>query len=116
MSKYINPYTDFGFKKLFGEEGNKELLIDFLNELLPAHHQIADLTFQNVELLPDLDYIGIQQITATAEEEGFEKGREQERIEMVIKLWKKNKTKTEISDLLDIPLEIVTQIIEKHDE
>jgi len=20
MSKYINPYTDFGFKKLFGEE------------------------------------------------------------------------------------------------
>ena len=30
MPKYINPYTDFGFKKLFGEEANKELLIDFL--------------------------------------------------------------------------------------
>jgi hypothetical protein len=37
MAKYINPYTDFGFKKLFGEEGNKDLLIDFLNQLLPAH-------------------------------------------------------------------------------
>ncbi|TAE03546.1 MAG: hypothetical protein EAZ97_01340 [Bacteroidetes bacterium] len=35
MAKYINPYTDFGFKKLFGEEGNKDLLIDFLNQLLP---------------------------------------------------------------------------------
>ena len=24
-AKYINPYTDFGFKKLFGEEANKEI-------------------------------------------------------------------------------------------
>lgn len=53
MAKYINPYTDFGFKKLFGEEGNKNLLIDFLNQLLPLHHQIADLTVQNVEQMPD---------------------------------------------------------------
>jgi predicted transposase/invertase (TIGR01784 family) len=53
MSKYINPYTDFGFKKLFGEEGNKALLIDFLNQLLPARHQISEITFQNVEALPD---------------------------------------------------------------
>ncbi len=53
MAKYINPYTDFGFKKLFGEEGNKDLLIDFLNQLLPAHHQIADLNFRNTENLAD---------------------------------------------------------------
>lgn len=32
--KFINPFTDFGFKKLFGTEPNKDLLIDFLNELL----------------------------------------------------------------------------------
>ncbi len=31
--KYINPYTDFGFKKLFGTEMNKDLLISFLNAL-----------------------------------------------------------------------------------
>jgi predicted transposase/invertase (TIGR01784 family) len=54
MAKYINPYTDFGFKKLFGEEGNKDLLIDFLNQLLPTHHQIMDLNFRNVENLADL--------------------------------------------------------------
>ncbi len=33
-SKYLNPFTDYGFKKLFGEEPNKNLLLDFLNELL----------------------------------------------------------------------------------
>jgi len=54
MARYINPYTDFGFKKLFGEEANKDLLMDFLNQLLPPHHQIADLSFKNVENLPDL--------------------------------------------------------------
>jgi predicted transposase/invertase (TIGR01784 family) len=33
--KYMNPYTDFGFKRLFGMEANKDLLTDFLNEFLP---------------------------------------------------------------------------------
>lgn len=32
-SKYINPFTDFGFKKIFGEEASKPLLLDFLNAL-----------------------------------------------------------------------------------
>lgn len=53
MSKYINPYTDFGFKKLFGEEANKDLLIDFLNQLVETKHQIADLVFKNPEKLPN---------------------------------------------------------------
>ena len=51
--KYLNPFTDFGFKKLFGSEPNKELLIDFLNQLLPAHHQIQDLTYVRNELMGD---------------------------------------------------------------
>jgi len=51
--KYFNPYTDFGFKKLFGEEGSKDLLMDFLNQLLPDYHQIAELTFKNTEVLSD---------------------------------------------------------------
>ena len=53
VAKYFNPYTDFGFKKLFGEEGSKDLLIDFLNQLLPLHHQIQQLTFKNTENLSD---------------------------------------------------------------
>jgi predicted transposase/invertase (TIGR01784 family) len=51
--RYLNPYTDFGFKKLFGEEANKDLLTDFLNQLLPEHHQIAELNFKNSEALPN---------------------------------------------------------------
>ncbi len=46
-AKYLNRYTDFGFKKLFGEEASKDLLIDFLNQLLPNHHQIAMLRLKN---------------------------------------------------------------------
>jgi hypothetical protein len=53
MTKFINPYTDFGFKKLFGEEANKDLLIDFLNQLLPLHHQIRELEFRNGENMGD---------------------------------------------------------------
>ncbi len=37
--RYLHPLTDFGFKKLFGTEPNKVLLIDFLNQVLPQHHQ-----------------------------------------------------------------------------
>ncbi|MDD5215121.1 MAG: Rpn family recombination-promoting nuclease/putative transposase [Methylococcales bacterium] len=53
ISKYFNPYTDFGFKKLFGEEASKDLLIDFLNQLLPPQHQIAQLSFKNPENFSD---------------------------------------------------------------
>ena len=47
--KYINLFTDFGFKKAFGEEASKEHLISFLNTLLPEHHQIHELQFCNNE-------------------------------------------------------------------
>jgi predicted transposase/invertase (TIGR01784 family) len=47
--RYINPFTDFGFKKLFGTEFNKELLIDFLNQVLGEREQIRDLTYLNTE-------------------------------------------------------------------
>ncbi len=52
IEKYINPFTDFGFKKLFGEELNKDLLLDFLNELLREEQgQIKDLTYLKTEHL-----------------------------------------------------------------
>ena len=50
--KYIDPFTDFGFKRIFGQEANKDILIAFLNAILPSHHQIADLQFLNNELTP----------------------------------------------------------------
>ncbi|MEL6555408.1 MAG: Rpn family recombination-promoting nuclease/putative transposase [Cyanobacteria bacterium J06621_11] len=47
--RYINPLTDFGFKRLFGSETNKALLIDFLNVVLPEEHTISNLSFRNSE-------------------------------------------------------------------
>lgn len=26
MSRYINPFTDFGFKRIFGDEANTDIL------------------------------------------------------------------------------------------
>ena len=53
MSRYINFYTDFAFKKFFGTEANKEFLISFLNALLELNgeKEIADLTYLNTEQL-----------------------------------------------------------------
>ena len=47
--RYINPYTDFGFKKLFGTAMNKELLISFLNALFAGREVVKDITYLNVE-------------------------------------------------------------------
>ncbi len=50
--KYISPFTDFGFKKLFGTEPNKDILMDFLNELLKKETgKIIDLTYLSLEQL-----------------------------------------------------------------
>src|SRR5688572_3337165 len=50
-ARYLNPFTDFGFKKLFGEEASKPLLMDFLNALLPLAYPITELSFRNAEQL-----------------------------------------------------------------
>jgi predicted transposase/invertase (TIGR01784 family) len=51
--KYINPFTDYGFKRLFGEEPNKDLLLDFLNELLKEKEgTITELSYLPNEKLP----------------------------------------------------------------
>jgi predicted transposase/invertase (TIGR01784 family) len=65
--RYVNPFTDFGFKKLFGEEAHKHLLVDFLNALLPAKHQISDLEYTKNEATGDttLDRRAIFDIACT---------------------------------------------------
>ena len=54
MGRFINPFTDFGFKFLFGREVEKELLIDFLNDLLVGEHVITDIQFLNSEQQPEV--------------------------------------------------------------
>ena len=52
--EFINPFTDFGFKRIFGQEISKEILIDFLNLLLNGEQSIVSLSFKNPELQPDI--------------------------------------------------------------
>jgi predicted transposase/invertase (TIGR01784 family) len=56
MDKYINPFTDFGFKKLFGEEATKDLLLDFLNAVLHEEEgEITSLEFSKNEHLGKME-------------------------------------------------------------
>mgnify|MGYP001040701901 CR=1 FL=1 len=52
MAKFINPFTDVGFKRIFGQEINKDLLIDFLNALLEGEKHVQDITFLDKEQIP----------------------------------------------------------------
>lgn len=49
MGKFINPFSDWGFKLIFGQEITKDLLISFLNDLLKGEHTITDITFKDKE-------------------------------------------------------------------
>ncbi|TAE72573.1 MAG: Rpn family recombination-promoting nuclease/putative transposase [Bacteroidetes bacterium] len=49
----INPKIDLVFKKLFGSEENKDLLLSLVNSILPPHQQIASLILKNPYNLSD---------------------------------------------------------------
>ena len=49
MGRYINPFTDIGFKIVFGQEASKPLLLNFLNSLLKGAEQIVDITYSDKE-------------------------------------------------------------------
>ena len=51
IGRYVNPYTDFGFKLLFGTPVNKDLLIGFLNALFRGEQEVTDVTYLNAEQL-----------------------------------------------------------------
>ncbi len=54
--RYIDPYTDFGFKKLFGCDMNKDLLISFLNALLNGEQTVKEVTYLNPEQIGINEY------------------------------------------------------------
>jgi len=49
--KYIDPFTDFGFKQIFGNENHKNILISFLNDLLDLKYKIISIEYRNLEQL-----------------------------------------------------------------
>ncbi len=49
----INPRVDFAFKKLFGSEENKDLLISLINSIVSEKDQVADVVLKNPYNLAD---------------------------------------------------------------
>ena len=83
--------TDFGFKRIFGTDPNKELLINFLNSLFDGEEVIKDVKYLNSDNVGDVSlkaYRDIKNSLDTAKEEGRAEGREEGRAEgiaMVVK-------------------------------
>ena len=53
--RYINPYTDYGFKYFFGTEPNKDLTLHLVNALLQGREVIKSLTLLPTEQLGDTE-------------------------------------------------------------
>lgn len=53
MTKFVNPFTDKGFKIVFGQEICKPLLVEFLNDLLDGERTIRDISFMDKEMMPE---------------------------------------------------------------
>jgi len=55
MQKFLNPRNDVAFKRLFGSEKNKDILISLLNEVLKSqfHRSIVDVTYLKTYQDPD---------------------------------------------------------------
>lgn len=51
-SIYLNPFLDISFKKLFGEEDAKDILIGFLNDVFNGERVIKEIFYMNGEILP----------------------------------------------------------------
>lgn len=50
-SKYVYPFSDYSFKKLFGRQASKKILIDFLNALIKPEKPIVNINYLNTEAL-----------------------------------------------------------------
>ena len=48
--RYVDILSDAGFKAVFGDRGNKEVLIGLLNVLLPEHRKVKDISYSTTEI------------------------------------------------------------------
>ena len=56
VTKFLDPKNDYAFKRIFGTEKNKQILVHFLNDILafPKGEQIQQVTFLKPMLDPDV--------------------------------------------------------------
>jgi predicted transposase/invertase (TIGR01784 family) len=80
-ARYVNPYTDFGFKKLFGEEANAEIA-NFTPHQLAEYEESLKI-YRDLKGVIDTSYEeGIEEGIQIGEERGLQKGIKKEKIEI----------------------------------
>ena len=50
VQRYVDILTDAGLKAVFGDQRNKDVLVDMLNVILPPHRKVADITYETTEI------------------------------------------------------------------
>ena len=134
--KYINPYTDFGFKKLFGTEMNKDLLISFLNALFNnSEREIENVQYLNGENLgqrlfdqaeiakysdaerrlyeaSQKEYWDYTSTLETAERKGEVKGAQKEKIETIHRLQAMGLSIEQIAQGADMEVKEVKKLLQ----
>lgn len=69
--KFLDPKNDVAFRKIFGDENKKDILISFLNNILEfagTDKEIVDITIQNPYLLPKLKGLNVAILNVNAED------------------------------------------------
>jgi predicted transposase YdaD len=128
--QFINPFTDFGFKKLFGEEGNKDLLKNlpdleevpelFQKGILTKVFKVADMSNLTREERRAYEesvkqYRDLRNVTDTAfydgKIEGFAEGAERTKWNGIKKAMRRGKlSDEEIAEDFEVSIEYVQQV------
>ncbi len=58
IPRYIDPTSDFGFKRIFASEPNKDILVAFVNEFFKGRKTIVDLVYDKNEFVGDIEEMG----------------------------------------------------------
>lgn len=107
--KYINPFTDFGFKKLFGTEPNK--LQEKIFQRLFDAAEIAKFTLEEKEQYEESlkSYRDLKNVIDTS----FGEGKIEEKIQGIIKALKRGKLSIEeIAEDFSTTVEFVLKVKE----
>ena len=135
--KYAELLCDFMFKRLFGSESNKDVLIDFLNMILQDHEMVdipqifQKADFKRLFILSEIDnftaeeyseyqksltrmsdyYNIIESAEKRAREEGREEGREEARAEVARKMLQAGMDEKVVADLTGLSIDSIRVLL-----
>ena len=112
---YLNPLTDFGFKKLFGEEPHKDLLIAQFN---PQERQAYEDSLKHYRDLKNSNNTarleGLQEGLEEGEKIGIEKGKTEGLKQVVTAMAAKGLDIATIADMTGLPATTVQVLLSQN--